>query len=371
MKLQISTAILLKHLEPCADIVEPRSALNYGKCALITVTKQTVTIRSFNLPLSIRSTITGDAFTVSQAGMVAVPAVELRDRLRAMKDDQVTLSSDGVKLTIKGQGTRKYTVACYTGEDFPAFPARPTDEVVVSAESLASVLRRVVYAVHDDLSMPTFCGVTLVAANDTMVASASNGHRIARASSPTTGNLDTFVQSKAALVLIDALEKGDVRIASSDRLVSFAFDALEMVYLRPSAEAPAYDQVIASLTGTDGPVVDRRALIAALKGITVEGTSGTVPIEIRSTGTAIVVRNMAGENESIDEIACESTFKWVVYVEAKYLIEALRNWDEDDVKIIAQLSAGSSEPLVLKCAGPNGGLATIGRVAPAKEKEAA
>lgn len=372
MKLTISTATLLRHLAPCAEVVNARSAYAFGKCVLLTAKGTSLSIQSYNQPVSIRATVGGDALTVSTDGTVAVPAEEFHDRIKAIKDDHVTLSSDGAKLTIKGSGARKYTLGCFAGDGFPSFPARPSNEVTVSAGALASVLQRVAYAIHDDLSMPMFCGVTITAANDTLTASASNGHRIARATAPAVGAVATFIPGPAAETLLRVLDKGNVRIASSSQIVSCTIDGIELVYSLPPGETPGFDQVLGSLTEADGPVVDRRAMLAALKGITVEGTGGAVPIEIQSTGASILVRNTSiNGDESSDEVACESACKWIVYVEAKYIIEALRSWGEDDVKIIAERSLFANQPLVLRCAGTSGGLATIARCLPAKAKEAA
>lgn len=368
MKFNISTAILLRYLAPCAEVPSSRSPSAFGTCVLLDARKSQVTIRAYNLPLSIRATITGDSFTVSLPGMVAVPAAEFLKRIKEIKDDVVTLSSDGVKLTIKGTGARKYTLGCYSGEEFPAFPQRPSDEVTVPGDSLASVLRRTLYAVHDDASMPMFCGIALSAANDTLTASATDGRRIARATAPIVGAIDTFVPAVAATTLLTMIDKGDVRVASSKLLVSCTVDGIELVYLRPDSDVPGYDQVFSGLKANDGPRLDRRAMIATLKGVTVDGASGNVPIELASDGNVIRLRNMSNDgNESSDEIACASNHKWKAYAEAMYLLDALRSLEGDDVDICV-FEADTTQPIVLRSGS---GIATIGRVAPAKAKEAA
>jgi hypothetical protein len=59
--------------------------------------------------------------------------------------------------------------------------------------------------------------------------------------------------------LLKVLEKGDVRVASSEQLVSCSVDGVELVYSLPAGQLPDFDGVFKSLRANDGPRLDRRA----------------------------------------------------------------------------------------------------------------
>ncbi len=360
MKFIISRSALLAAITPAATITNRRSPSPFGSCVRLTAAGSTLTVQARDAISAVRATAPIEA---GKPGTIAVPAEDFLERVDAMADGPIALSYAKDRLTIQ-QGARVYTLRTLSAEGFPAFPAPPPNPITLPAARLSDALTSVAYAAGNDIALPQFCGVVVVANDVSLTTTAADGKRIARVSGDGVGAaLNTFVPSSAMKALEQVLGVGgEVTVATSEALVYIKAGDVELAYQRPAVDAPKYEMVMGFLKAIDGAAVSRKDLLTRINAVTVDGTAGGAPVVLGCGGGILHLSHTSMDGDvSTDEVAAGEGWEWTVAAEATYLIEALRRLPGESVRVCV-FETDMQQPIVLRGEGES--IATIARINP-------
>lgn len=152
---------------------------------LIEVTETEIVVSATDMTLSLRlSARVGESVEAMAPGRVLVPAQNLQRVISSIYADEILLVQDGNNCMIEAGGN-KFSLVTEDPRDFPQLnrfdPTAPSVEI--ASDKFVGLMNRVVYAAHDERSYFNMHGLLLKVAKGRLTLVATNGQRLAVASS--------------------------------------------------------------------------------------------------------------------------------------------------------------------------------------------
>ncbi len=239
---------LLRPLQIVSGIVERRHTLPI--LAHLLVTKQGSNVSFLSTDLELQITTHADFGIGADQAATTVAARKLLDILRAMPQGEVSLRLSDKRLTIQS-GKSRFALQTLAAEEFPTvaqaqdFGARLT----IAQKSFRQLLGMTHFAMAQQDIRYYLNGMLLVVEGDQLMAVATDGHRLALASTQIEGSFarqDIIVPRKTILELQRLLEDSDepllIDFASSQ--IKFTFGAVELVSKLVEGKFPDFQRVI-------------------------------------------------------------------------------------------------------------------------------
>jgi DNA polymerase-3 subunit beta len=340
---------VLAALQSVAGIVERRHTLPILANVLIRKTGASLQLTASDLEIQIRTTAelqgdTGD-FTTT------VGARKLIDILRTMPADQtVSLESNASKVILKG-GKSKFTLQTLPAEDFPLVQEAATFGPMFSVpqKTLKDLLSQVAFAmaVHDIRYYLN--GILFVAEGKQLSLVATDGHRLAFASSTLDVEVprqEVILPRKTVLELQRLLSdaEGAIDMQFANNQAKFSFGGMEFVTKLVEGKFPDYNRVIPK-NHRNSITLGRAALLATLQRTAILTSDKFKGVRLSvEPGCLRVASNNAEQEEAVDELDIDYGGDTIeIGFNVTYLIDALSNMGQDMVKL--ELSDGNSSAL--------------------------
>jgi DNA polymerase-3 subunit beta len=340
---------VLAALQSVAGIVERRHTLPILANVLIRKTGASLQLTASDLEIQIRTTAelqgdTGD-FTTT------VGARKLIDILRTMPADQtVSLESNASKVILKG-GKSKFTLQTLPAEDFPLVQEAATFGPMFSVpqKTLKDLLSQVAFAmaVHDIRYYLN--GILFVAEGKQLSLVATDGHRLAFASSTLDIEVprqEVILPRKTVLELQRLLSdaEGAIDMQFANNQAKFSFGGMEFVTKLVEGKFPDYNRVIPK-NHRNSITLGRAALLATLQRTAILTSDKFKGVRLSvEPGCLRVASNNAEQEEAVDELDIDYGGDAIeIGFNVTYLIDALSNMGQDMVKL--ELSDGNSSAL--------------------------
>ena len=340
---------VLAALQSVAGIVERRHTLPILANVLIRKTGASLQLTASDLEIQIRTTAelqgdTGD-FTTT------VGARKLIDILRTMPADQtVSLESNASKVILKG-GKSKFTLQTLPAEDFPLVQEAATFGPMFSVpqKTLKDLLSQVAFAmaVHDIRYYLN--GILFVAEGKQLSLVATDGHRLAFASSTLDVEVprqEVILPRKTVLELQRLLSdaEGAIDMQFANNQAKFSFGGMEFVTKLVEGKFPDYNRVIPK-NHRNSITLGRAALLATLQRTAILTSDKFKGVRLSvEPGCLRVASNNAEQEEAVDELDIDYGGDAIeIGFNVTYLIDALSNMGQDMVKL--ELSDGNSSAL--------------------------
>src|SRR5262245_967802 len=132
---------------------------------------------------------------VRTAGSVAVPAKDLRDRVAAMPDGPIHVTtSESAQTTLKAVGAqRRYTLHGIPGSEFPQLPKPAADAPTLElpVDLLAVLMGRTYFSISPDETRPHVNSALFEWAGDRVRMVSTDGHRLSKMEATVTGSSAT------------------------------------------------------------------------------------------------------------------------------------------------------------------------------------
>jgi len=232
---------------------------------------------------------------------------------------------------------------------------KPTTEalapgVLLDREALKACLGAVRYAVSTDNDRPHIACVALQATKKELIATATNGHRLARRSTACKSKreLKTLLPRdalSAIATLLDLSTSETIEVKSKDRVVEL--EALEPFTMTLQLRAdPFVDFPMPAVEGfmreeVEGVASEREALLDAVGRAALVGT----PVVLRSNAAGtLLVGASTDRGEAQEEIEAEGSFAGERAFSAAYLREAVSNAEG---KLRVDFGAADLDPMRL------------------------
>lgn len=274
MNIIVAKKDILPALSRAASVAAPKSPHPVISCALLTASKDGLTVSATDLIVSVQESVAAE---VRDAGSVAVHARDILDRVKLMPDGPVKMSCVDGALTVSAVGkSRTFKLYSENGEMFPDFATRREDAPMVAlpCDAFSKMISAALRCVNPDTTSVQSC-VRLRWSSSSFDITATDGRRGLILTSSIDGLKDdgaSLLPAKAARELARACEgRGGVVALSPMWPASFAEIDGVMYAFRHSHEAAWYPPIDRIIEEPRVKVTVSRA--AMLDGIRVAATS--------------------------------------------------------------------------------------------------
>ncbi len=289
--------------------------------------------------------------SVGEGGTIALPAKLLHGVVAEFrKDAEVTMATDARVAKISC-GSSSVRLAGSPADEFPVTPEhKPHTALVVPADTLFTMLRRVVFAADENAGQFYVRGVLLKispASDGTkLVAVATDGFRIAEATANVPGDdgggakLAAIIPKKGLRQVVRLLEgrEGDVTVSFSESFAVVATAAGDLkIAARLLAEGkyPEYEKFFPETEdAAEIPTKNLQALIKRV-GVMANGDNSAIDLALGPDGlTATAESPDLGNARDKVEIVGNKPADWEARYNATYLLDGLSVVDEEKVRLV-------------------------------------
>lgn len=361
MKISLDKKVLVEVLTNVSGAVASKSTMLEFQSVEITAGEEWVTFRSFNneteiqnrVPVSILAT---DA-QVDREGKALVNHKYLLNTAKKLPE-RIVLETKNSELAINS-GKTDMALNLVEGE-LPAFQLeKPSVDVVVNAGDLKHAFQ-VGYAAAEDQSLlnakPILGSVNLIISAEGIITAATDTHRLSKVKVEgieTTADAVKLNPDAASFVEAVQLLPNDeeVRILATDSSVVLSTDLIQVAVRQIEGAYPDVNRIIPDKKKAKTTVVvNRKELFGCIERAMIMSPSddnNTVSLNVQSAENSIIVATKCASVGSMNE-KVEATTKGddlTVAFNAKYVLEALRHMEKDNVTIYL---FGSVNPFLLE-----------------------
>ena len=321
---------LLAPLVAVSGIVERRHTLPILSNVLIEKAGDTLSFLATDIEMQIVSRSALEQ--PGEARGITVGARKLVDILRALPEDDVTLTTQDKRLQVKS-GRSRFTLQTLPAEDFPrlAQPAGDISRFSLPQKALKKLLALVQYAMAQQDIRYYLNGLLLLVEEKQLKLVATDGHRLAFCSMQLETELprqEVIVPRKTILELSKLLADSDepVNIAISATQAAFSFGMIELVSKLIDGKFPDYTRVIPKdHKNTAG--IEREVLRAALQRAAILSNEKFRGVRwVLADGVLKIVSSNAEQEEANEELEVKySGIPLDIGFNVTYLLDVLNN----------------------------------------------
>jgi len=266
---------LLNPLQAVSGIVEKRHTLPILSNVLIERVADMVHLLATDLEIQITTSFSNPQKSTEDA-QVTVSARKLQDILRALPEQtDVILEVQQNRLQVRA-GKSRFNLQILPAEDLPKLAptaAQDVAEITISQKALRSLLLLVQYAMAQQDIRYYLNGMLLVVEGDTLKAVATDGHRLAYATTALEKKAprqEVILPRKAIQEIVKLLTDTEDKIglAISPTQARFNINPVNLVTKVIDGKFPDYMRVIPE-THTKQLVLEREALQGALQRVSI------------------------------------------------------------------------------------------------------
>lgn len=280
MKISIARSELLDALSVVGKGMSARSTLPILSGILFSADEGSLQLQSTDLEISVKHTAPA---LVEDAGQVVIPGKLLTDIVRNLPEAAVTLETDAETVHVSCQHSA-FTVRTLKPADFPRFPEVSVNKkVVLSTETVSSMVRQVSRAVSRDETRAILTGILLAVEGPTLRMVATDSYRLAVREiimdTPVGEDIEVVVPGKA-LEEVTRLsgDSKEITIGVSENQIVFEFGESVFVTRRIEGTFPNYKQLIPKESDTKA-IVSSEEMMAAVKRVSLMALHNT-PLRI-------------------------------------------------------------------------------------------
>lgn len=373
MDVTVAKKDLLRFVARAQAIADKKSTMPVLSNVLLeAVGKTGLSVSATDLYLSIAGTVAAE---VRKGGSVAVPARDLLERVKAMPDGPLQLTSEaGGATVLRGAGTaRRYTLRSQAAAEFPKLP-RPADDAPrfeLGAGVLSGLIGHTQFSISPDDTRPNLNSALFEWQGDRVRMVTTDGHRLSKAEmtvAPAPADATLLLPLKAVVELRRMAEEAGAEVkeggkaeakdaaASPGRPVMLTASgpnaffevggALFGVKL-VDAQFPSYQQVIPQQSERSARV-PRLAFADALRAVSLAASERTGGVKLTlSKGLMRITSESPESGDGLDEIAVDYAGKDVtIGFNAKYFLDVLNAMDDEDEVVLG--FSGELDPAVLR-----------------------
>lgn len=336
MKITVNQRDLLKKLGGISSVVPTKTSLPILSTFLLeTKGDGKVTLTANDLDVSLTNTLECET---DGGGAVAIPGKKFFEIVRSLPEDTVTIDADGERIAVKCRKSR-FKMVGKNAEEFPKLPEqKPLATFDIKTQTLDEMVTKTSYAVSNDLTRPSLCGVLWELKKGALNMVATDGHRLAKVELPGAAAdvaENDFIVSPKALNLLRSLadDTESVRVSMAENHITFDLGD-SVIYSRLlEGPFPDYNQVIPK-KNEKRLTVSRAELTDACKRVSILSSVITHQIKLVVEDDRLVLSvNTPDVGEAVEEVTCSyDSTKMEIGYNARYLLDILRTMDSDDVE---------------------------------------
>jgi DNA polymerase-3 subunit beta len=334
VKIQVKLGELSKKMNAISSVVPARTTMPILSMVLVKAEDSSISFSATDLDISVTSKVAG---AVDEPGSIAVPAKKIAEIVKALSGDEVTMETEGEKLTIRC-GKSRFSVNGRAPDDFPKMPRQDSStEFEIQSPLLGKMIQKTIYAVSTDLTRPALCGVLWEVDSKGLTMVSTDGHRLAKVEASVelknVEKTEVIVPPKALSTFRSYSEKDEmIKVGLGDNSVSIEMDDVSIYSRLLEGPFPSYQKVIPS-GNEKAMVVPKDGLSAATKRVSILSDALTHQVIFsldRGSLTLHVTTQDLGEAR--EELEADYTDEPMdIGYNAAYIQDILRTMDGDDI----------------------------------------
>ncbi len=338
MHIRCHQEVLLDSVNTVLKAVSNRTTLPILECILIQTKNNQLVLVGNDLELGIESTIPAD---ILSPGYVALEAKIFSEIIRKLPNEEIEISVDENFMTTILCHNSKFQIAGQSGDDFPELPkVEKLQGITLPEPKLKDIIRQTLFSVAQEETRPILTGSLMQLKDDGLNMVSVDGYRISYRHIPLSienEEIDVVVPGKTLGEISKILsgEESDlVTIYFTDKHVLFDLGSSTVVSRLLEGEFLRYEQSFSTDYETK-ILIDRKDFLVSIERaalISREGKKNPIKVELKSDKMVITSNTELGTAREEVEVSLEGK-ELIIAFNPKYLIEALKSIEEDQVEI--------------------------------------
>ena len=337
---------LLKPLQVVGGIVERRQTLPILANVLLRRDGERLSFTATDLEIQIQTG--ADLCSGKDSAATTVSARKLLDILRALPDDEVTLSLMNKRLAVQC-GRSRFNLQTLAAEEFPTVSQSEFHvDFTLPAVAFKHLLEMVHFAMAAQDIRYYLNGMLLVCDGNRVRAVATDGHRLALCETTRDGEsapVEVIIPRKTVLELTRLLPEGDeaVRIQLASGQVRVSFGAVEFISKLVEGKFPDYTKVIPAANPKQF-LIGRESLMQALSRVAILTTDKFKGVRcVLAPGSLRISSTNTDQEEAQEEIEIDYTGEPLdIGFNVTYLLDVLANLKCEQLRFALGDALGSA-----------------------------
>jgi DNA polymerase-3 subunit beta len=342
MKLIIAKDNLISAVMTVSKAVPSKTTMPILECILINAATEKIKLTANDTELGIETTVAGE---IAEHGVIAVPADIFTNIVRKLPDGDVRIDTKDETVTIRC-GQSRFTIQGRDGQDFTQLPEVDREYAVeITQFTLRDIINKTLFSASTNDSNKIMTGELFEVRDKTLRVIALDGHRIAIRSVELRQSYDNekaIIPGKT-LSEISKILGGDTektaKIYFSDKYVLFAFDETIVVSRLIDGEYFMVDQMLSKDYSTHFRIKRQDLLSSLDRSVLLVKEEDKKPIIFLITDGNLELRISSTIGSMDENLVIEKDGQDLnIGFNPKFLIDALRAIDEEEVDIYLQSS---------------------------------
>ncbi len=347
MKINVLRTDLAEAVNNVSRAVSNKASIPALEGILLKAYGSKLSISGYDLEIGIVTNI--DA-TIQEQGEVVVSSKLFSEIVRKLPEEVVCIETDDRMITYITSGQADYQIVGMSSVEYPDLPKFEENEnFEIKAEILRDMIKSTVYAVSDNNAKPIYTGSLFDISDKTFKIVAIDGYRMAIRKEEIDSDTNTqfVVPGKTQHEILKLINDDDinVNISVGQRHILFKIEEYSVISRLIEGTFLDYNSTIPKTSKTD-VVINTRSLISSVDRMALLNNDKIQsPVRCSFTSEGIHLSCTSAVGKANDKIAVDVLGEDVeIGFNNRYLLDALRNADTDEVKIILN---GSLSPMII------------------------
>ncbi len=307
-----------------------------------------INISGYDLEIGITTDIEA---TIQEQGEIVVGARLFSEIVRKLPEEIVCIETDERMVTYITSGQSSFQIIGMSSVEYPDLPVfESTDEIKISAKLLKDMIRQTVYAVSDNKAKPIYTGSLFELEENSLRIVAIDGYRMAvrQEEIECSSNSKFVVPGKTQQEVLKLITEDDaeVEIIVGQRHIMFRVNSYSVISRLIEGTFLDYKTTIPTESKTEA-VINTRILINAVERVSILNSEKIQsPVRCTMANDEIKLLCSTTVGRASDSISVSIIGDDVeIGFNNKYLLDALKNCETDEVKLILN---GGLSPMIVK-----------------------
>ena len=348
MKFSCSKPQLVEAVTNIQRAVSTKSSVPALEGIFIQAKGSQITLCGYDLELGMTTSLEGQ---IEEPGRVVLNARLFGDIVRRLPADTVSLSVDKKETALIVSGASEFSITGIPAEEYPDLPSIQEESPVELPQAmLKSMIRQTLFAVAETDAKPVHTGTLFELQDGVLRLISVDGYRLAVREEKVPGEegLRFVVPGKALSEVLRLLKETDapVTLHVGNRHILFSIDRYTLISRLLEGEFLDYRSAIPKEHATEG-IVNTRQFVESVERVSLLITDRLKsPVRCIFEETEIKVSCSTSIGRANDQLEARMQGAAVeMGFNNRYLLDALRNTESDEVKI--QLNGSISPMLIL------------------------
>ena len=284
---------------------------------------------------------------VEEAGATVVPGKLFSEIIGSLPKSLIVLETKGEKLEISCEST-KFNISTLNALDFPPFPQIiPSKSIVIKAEQLQKMVKKVEKAVSRDISRAVLTGISFKTNNSILELAATDSYRLtitkekistSEGSAPAE-NINVVIPGNILNEVCKlASEEDMIKIGESENQLIFIFGMTSLISRKVEGNYPNYEQIVPTQKNVS-IVVETELFLGAVRRVSIVAKN-TSPIKISfhtDTQQIEISAHTPDVGEALEKIPAQIDGEGIeIGFNYQYILDGLNVIDDKEILIEAQ-----------------------------------